>query len=58
MLPGCERVFQRSMSRNLLDNADEAFASNDRAAKWVRNNVLEFTRIGRIQADAEGLRGW
>src|SRR4051794_1667769 len=26
-----------------FDSADEAFASNERAADWVRNNVLEFT---------------
>jgi hypothetical protein len=28
----------------MFDSADEAFASNARAADWVRNNVLEFTR--------------
>ncbi len=31
----------------LLDggpNTDEAFASNEQAANWVRNNVLEYTR--------------
>jgi heme-degrading monooxygenase HmoA len=27
-----------------FDSADEAFASNEKAAEWVRNNVLEFTR--------------
>jgi heme-degrading monooxygenase HmoA len=27
-----------------FDSADEAFASNDKAANWVRNNVLEFTK--------------
>jgi hypothetical protein len=27
-----------------FDSADEAFASNERAADWVRNNVLEFTK--------------
>jgi heme-degrading monooxygenase HmoA len=26
-----------------FDSADEAFASNEKAANWVRNNVLEFT---------------
>jgi heme-degrading monooxygenase HmoA len=29
---------------SLFDSADEAFASNEKAADWVRNNVLEFTR--------------
>jgi heme-degrading monooxygenase HmoA len=27
-----------------FDSADEAFASNEKAAAWVRNNVLEFTK--------------
>jgi heme-degrading monooxygenase HmoA len=27
-----------------FDSADAAFASNEQAANWVRNNVLEFTR--------------
>jgi heme-degrading monooxygenase HmoA len=27
-----------------FDSPDEAFASNEKAANWVRNNVLEFTR--------------
>jgi heme-degrading monooxygenase HmoA len=27
-----------------FDSADEAFASNEKAAEWVRNNVLEFTK--------------
>jgi heme-degrading monooxygenase HmoA len=27
-----------------FDSADEAFASNEKAANWVRNNVLEFTK--------------
>jgi hypothetical protein len=27
----------------MFDSADEAFASNEKAANWVRNNVLEFT---------------
>jgi heme-degrading monooxygenase HmoA len=31
-----------TMSR--FDSADEAFASNEKAADWVRNNVLEFTK--------------
>jgi heme-degrading monooxygenase HmoA len=29
---------------SIFDSADEAFASNEKAADWVRNNVLEFTR--------------
>jgi heme-degrading monooxygenase HmoA len=29
---------------NMFDSADEAFASNQTAADWVRNNVLEFTK--------------
>lgn len=29
---------------SLFDSADEAFASNEKAADWVRNHVLEFTR--------------
>ena len=29
---------------SVFDGADEAFASNERAADWVRNNVLEATR--------------
>jgi heme-degrading monooxygenase HmoA len=27
-----------------FDSADEAFASNEKAAAWVRNNVLEYTK--------------
>ena len=27
-----------------FDSADEALASNEKAADWVRNNVLEFTK--------------
>jgi heme-degrading monooxygenase HmoA len=27
-----------------FDSAEEAFASNEKAADWVRNNVLEFTK--------------
>jgi hypothetical protein len=27
-----------------FDSADEAFASNEKAADWVRNNVLEFVK--------------
>jgi heme-degrading monooxygenase HmoA len=29
---------------SMFDSADEAFASNEKAAEWVRNNVLEFTK--------------
>lgn len=29
---------------SIFDSADEAFASNEKAANWVRNNVLEFTK--------------
>jgi heme-degrading monooxygenase HmoA len=29
---------------SMFDSADEALASNERAADWVRNNVLEFTK--------------
>ena len=29
---------------SIFDSADEAFASNQSAAGWVRNNVLEFTK--------------
>jgi hypothetical protein len=29
---------------SMFDSPDEAFSSNDRAAEWVRNNVLEFTK--------------
>jgi heme-degrading monooxygenase HmoA len=28
----------------MFDGADEAFASNEKAANWVRKNVLEFTK--------------
>ena len=28
----------------IFDGADEAFASNEKAASWVRRNVLEFTK--------------
>jgi len=27
-----------------FNSAEEAFASNEKAADWVRNNVLEFTK--------------
>jgi heme-degrading monooxygenase HmoA len=29
---------------SIFDSSDAAFASNAKAADWVRNNVLEFTR--------------
>jgi heme-degrading monooxygenase HmoA len=29
---------------SMFDSVDEAFASNQTAADWVRNNVLELTR--------------
>jgi len=29
---------------SVFDSADEALASNEGAADWVRNNVLEFTK--------------
>ena len=29
---------------SMFDSADEALASNEAAADWVRENVLEFTR--------------
>jgi heme-degrading monooxygenase HmoA len=29
---------------SMFDSADEAFVSNETAADWVRNNVLEFTK--------------
>ncbi|HSU04460.1 MAG TPA: antibiotic biosynthesis monooxygenase [Acetobacteraceae bacterium] len=29
---------------SIFDSADEALASNEKAADWVRNNVLKFTR--------------
>jgi hypothetical protein len=32
------------ISITMFDNADEALASSETAADWVRNHVLEFTR--------------
>jgi hypothetical protein len=32
------------ISIRVFDSADEAFASNEIAATWIRNNVLEFTK--------------
>ena len=32
------------ISIRVFDSADEALASNEIAANWIRNNVLEFTK--------------
>jgi len=32
------------ISISMFDSGDEALASNETAATWVRNNLLEFTR--------------
>jgi len=32
------------VSVTMFDNAEEALASSEAAAEWVRDNVLEFTR--------------
>jgi heme-degrading monooxygenase HmoA len=32
------------ISISMFDSADEALASNEIAATWVRNNLLEFTK--------------
>jgi hypothetical protein len=32
------------ISIGLFESADDALASNEHAADWVRNNVLEFTK--------------
>jgi hypothetical protein len=32
------------ISISMFDSADEALASNETAASWVRNNLLEFTK--------------
>src|SRR5256885_7565799 len=29
---------------SIFDSSDEAFASNEKAANWVRNNLLEFAK--------------
>ena len=29
---------------SIFDSSDASFASNEKAADWMRNNVLEFTR--------------
>jgi hypothetical protein len=29
---------------SVFDSADQALASNEKAADWVRNNVLQFTK--------------
>src|ERR1700712_4787398 len=41
LLDGCPNVL---ITISRFDSADEAFASNEKAADWVRNNVLEFTK--------------
>ena len=33
-----------SITISVFDSADQALASNEKAADWVRNNVLEFTK--------------
>ena len=40
---------------SMFDSGDVAFASNEKAADWVRNNVLEFTRgmPGEFARDCE-----
>ena len=32
------------ISISVFDSSDQALASNEKAADWVRNNVLEFTK--------------
>ena len=32
------------ISSRVFDSADEAFASNETAASWIRENVLEFVK--------------
>jgi hypothetical protein len=32
------------ISIRVFDSADDALASNETAANWIRNNVLEFTK--------------
>ena len=32
------------ISIRVFNSADEALASNEPAANWIRNNVLEFTK--------------
>jgi heme-degrading monooxygenase HmoA len=41
LLDGGPDVF---ITISMFDSADEALASNEAAAEWVRDNVLEFTR--------------
>ena len=41
LLDGCPDVL---ITISMFDSADEAFASNEISANWVRNNVLEFTK--------------
>jgi hypothetical protein len=41
----CSTVGRRVLlTISIFDNVDEAVASNVKAADWVRNNVLEFTK--------------
>jgi len=41
LLDGGPRVL---IAVSVFENADEALASNEKAADWVRNNILESTR--------------
>jgi heme-degrading monooxygenase HmoA len=49
-LPGFRRYYLLDGGPNVLisirvfDSADEALASNETAANWMRDNVLEFTK--------------
>ena len=49
-LPGSREYFLLEggpdvlISIRVFDSADQALASNEIAATWIRNNVLEFTR--------------
>ena len=49
-LPGFRRYYLLEggpdvlISIRVFDSADEALASNEIAANWIRNNVLEFTK--------------
>jgi hypothetical protein len=48
------------ISIGLFESADDALASNEHAADWVRNNVLEFTKgmpemmVGTVLIAEEG----
>lgn len=41
LLDGCPDVL---ITLSIFDSSDAAFAASERAADWVRHNVLEFTR--------------